>query len=81
MSIRNRILAAIQSQPGIDLSSLKAALPDLKRRQVHNALAELRQQGRIESPAHGCYCLPVPRTRPSAGANQTAPLSRLMAGR
>ena len=81
-TLRAHILSAIAESPGINIDGLTAAHPAMTRRQIHNALHELRVQGRIESPAYRCYRLPsAHRQRSPAGAGQTAPMHRLMAGR
>ena len=80
-TVRARILAVISETPGIGIDELRGRLPDVGRRQLSNALHELRAQGRVESPAYGSYRVPSPRPRPPAGVGQIMPLARLMASR
>jgi predicted transcriptional regulator len=82
-SMRAKILRAIGDSPGIALAELRARLPDIGRTQLNNALHELRNQNRVEAADRcGRYRLSVRAAQRSpAGAGQTAPMAKLMAGR
>jgi len=80
--LRKRVLATIEATPGITIAELRAQLPELTRRQIHNALQELRASGRIEAAEYGRYRVPTAAPRPStAGRGQVVPMHKLMAGR
>ena len=79
--LRRQILSMIEAAPGVSVAALRASLPDAKLKQVHSAIKALRKAGAIEQARYGRYRLPASRPRPVAGATQTAPLARLMAGR
>lgn len=77
---RAKVLALITARPGISMEELRAALPACSVSQLRNAVAALRQIGAIENAGYGRYRVPS-RQQSTAGAGQTAPLARLMAGR
>jgi len=87
MTIRDRVLAVIASQPGgIGLQLIRGRLHDVSNAGVDNAVSYLYREGIIERIGHARYRLPAPKEpRPSVpvtgGFVRPPSLARLMAGR
>lgn len=89
MTIRDRILDVIASQPGgVGLQTIRAHLQDCSHAGVNIAVSEICRDGLIERVGHGRYRLPAPKIIPATPSVTTGgdfiqrpSLARLMAGR
>jgi len=87
MTIRDRVLAVIASQPGgAGLRLIRAHLHDVRTAGVGTAVSELFREGPIERIGPARYRLPAPKqprlSVPVTGGFVRPPsLARLMAGR
>ena len=77
--LRRRILAMIETTPGISSREIRAAFPEAKLQDVHVAINALRLARQIEQVRHGVYRTAKRRTAPTRYAPEM--LARLMAGR